>query len=311
MVKRIGLLFGMERSFPGALAEEVNRIGEGKVVCEPVNVGASFQDRRPPYDVILDRISHEVPFYRTFLKQCAFQGVQVVNNPFWFSADDKYTGNLIAMQAGVAVPRTVLLPHQQHPPNTQAESYTNLKFPLEWDDVFTYLGFPIFMKPMDGGGWRDVYKCDNPDEFFRAYDKSHTLCMMAQEAIDFTEYFRCYVIGREHVHLMRYDPKQPHQNRYVRGAPPIEPALKAKLERDCLALCGALGYDFNTVELAMRDGIPYAIDFTNPCPDAEVKSVGEDNFGWVVQHAARFLVQRALEPRPFELTGTWPQEGER
>jgi hypothetical protein len=311
MAKRIGLLFGMERTFPGALAEEVNRIGEGRVVCEPVSIGASIQDRRPPYDVILDRISHEVPFYRTFLKQCAFQGIQVVNNPFWFSADDKYTGNLIAMQSGVAVPKTALLPHQSHPPNTQAESYTNLKFPVDWDEVFAYLGFPIFMKPMDGGGWRDVHKCDNPDEFFKAYDSSHTLCMMAQEAIDFTDYFRCYVIGREHVHLMRYDPRQPHHARYVQDAPPLEPALKAKLERDCIALCTALGYDFNTVELAVRDGIPYAIDFTNPCPDADRKSVGEDNFAWVVQTSARFLVQRALEPRPFEITGTWPQEGER
>ena len=311
MAKRIGLLFGMERSFPGALAEEINRLGGGEVVCEPVNIGAIRQDRKPDYDLILDRISHEVPFYRTFLKQCQFQGVQVVNNPIWFSADDKYFGNLVAMQSDVAVPKTVLLPHQSHPPNTEAESFTNLRFPIEWDEVFEYLGFPVFMKPMDGGGWRDVHKCDNPEEFFRAYESSHTLCMMAQEAIEFTEYFRCYGIGREVAHIMPYDPKQPHHLRYVQDAPPIEPDLYAKLERDCLALCRALGYDFNTVELAVRDGIPYAIDFTNPCPDAEVKSVGEENFAWIVQASSRFLIERARNPIDLEVTGSWPSGGER
>ena len=308
MPKRIGLLFGMERTFPAALAERVEALGEGRVSCEPVRIGALRQDRPPPYDVILDRISHEVPFYRTFLKQCVFEGVQVVNNPFWFAADDKYFGNLAAIRAGVAVPRTVLLPHHDHPPNTQAESYTNLAFPLDWDAVFSYLGFPIFLKPMDGGGWRDVHRCADPDEFFAAYDASHTLCMMAQEEIVFDDYFRCYGIGREHVRVMRYDPRRPHHERYVRDAGPIEPAVLERVERDCLALCRALGYDFNTVEFAMRDGVPVAIDFTNPCPDADRASVGEDNFGWVVEAAARLLVDRALHPRPFELTGTWPTE---
>ncbi len=307
MTKKIGLLYGMERSFPSALADEVKRRAGGKVVAEPVRVGALRADRPPGYDVILDRISHEVPYYRTMMKQFAFQGCQIVNNPFWFSADDKYFGNLVATQGGVAVPRTVLLPHKRHPPNTSSDSFSNLRFPLEWDEVFEYLGFPIYVKPSNGGGWKHVSRCADPGEFFAAYERSEDLCMMAQEEIVFTEYFRCYVLGRERVHIMRYNPKAPHHQRYVRNAPAIDRTLLEKMERDCLALCRGLGYDFNTVELAVREGIPYAIDFTNPCPDADVHSVGEDNFAWIVQNAAEFLIQRAKQPRQLELTGTWPE----
>jgi hypothetical protein len=257
------------------------------------------------YALILDRISHEVPFYRTFLKTAVARGVQVVNNPFWWSADDKYFGNIVAESAGVAVPRTVLLPHKHRPPNTEATSFRNLRF-VDWDAVFGYLGFPIFLKPAYGGGWKDVYKCDDVAEFFAAYDQTKDLTMMAQEAIDFGEYYRCYVLGRERVHLMRYDPKRPHHERYVLDAPPIDPAFEARLRRDALALSEALGYDMNTVELAVRGGVPYAIDFTNPAPDADLNSVGPSNFAWVVENMAQVLVDRVRNPRPFEITGTWP-----
>lgn len=306
MIKRIGILYGMERSFPPALAETIRRRGEGRVTAEPVQVGAIRQDQRPPYDLIVDRISHEVPFYRTYLKTAAAQGVQVVNNPFWWSADDKFLDNVIARAAGVAVPKTVLLPHKSHPPNTTDQSFSNLAWPLDWEGVFAHLGFPIFMKPADGGGWRDVYKVNDPAEFFQAYDRTGTSCMMAQEAIEFTDYYRCYVLGRERVRMMRYDPKAPPERRYVLDAPPADPALLARVERDALALCRALGYDFNTVEFAVRDGVPLAIDFMNPAPDCDLPSVGPANFEWVLNHATEFLIDRVQRPRPLELTGAWP-----
>ena len=239
MAKRIGLLYGMEREFPAVLAQEINKRGRGEVVCEPLVTGAPRIDRKPPYDLILDRISHEVPFYRTYLKECAFHGTQVVNNPFWFSADDKYFGTIVAEQAGVAVPRTVLLPHKRHPPGTEGASFSNLRFPLEWEEVFDYLKFPIYLKPAYGGGWKHVYRCANPDEFFHSFEQTGDLCMMAQEEIVFEEYYRCYVLGREHVHLMRYDPKAPFHERYVRNPPPIDKALKNRMDRDCRAICKA------------------------------------------------------------------------
>jgi glutathione synthase/RimK-type ligase-like ATP-grasp enzyme len=307
VAKKIGILFGRERSFPPALEQEINKRGEGKVVAEAVRVGALRQDVPPGYDLILDRISHEVPFYRSYVKAAVAMGAQVVNNPFWWSADDKFLCNIIARSAGVAVPKTVLLPHKQNPPNTSGESFSNLEFPLDWDGVFSYLGFPIFLKPADGGGWRDVYKVHDPEAFFQAYDRTRELCMMAQEGIEFTEYYRCYVLGRERVRLMRYDPKAPFERRYVQNAPPTEASLLRRIEKDCLALCDALGYDFNTVEFAVRGGVPVAIDFMNPAPDCDLFSIGQENFDWVLASSADFLIERARAPRPFETTGSWPK----
>ena len=307
MSRTVGILYGMERSFPPALASEIDRRGRGRVLATPVRLGVVRQDERPRYDVILDRISHEVPFYRTWVKAAAAEGVQVLNNPFWWSADDKFLNNVVAQAAGVAVPRTVLLPHKGHPPNTSSETFTNLAYPIDWAEVFRYLRFPIFLKPAYGGGWRDVYRAENESEFFAAYDRTDTLTMMAQEAIEFEAYFRCYAIGRERVRVMRYDPKAPFERRYVRSAAAPAAALLERIERDTLTLCRELGYDFNTVEFAVRRGVPYAIDFMNPAPDCDAFSVGPDHFEWVLRNAAEMLIERALSPRPLETAGEWPR----
>jgi hypothetical protein len=305
--KKIAVLFGMEDTFPWALMNEIRDRSKGEIEGVPVEIGHVDDELALEYDVIVDRISHEVPFYRTWLKKAIASGSQIVNNPIWWSADDKFFDNLVAKSVGVAVPRTVVLPHKEHPPNTQAKSFRNLKW-VDWPAVFSYVGFPMFMKPAYGGGWKDVYKVDTPEQFFEAYDQTHSLTMMAQEAIEFEEYYRCYVIGRERVHVMRYDPKQPHHLRYVQDAPPTEPKLLERIIRDAKALCDALGYDLNTVEFAVRDGVPIAIDFMNPAPDADLNSVGEANFRWVVENMAEVLIDRVRNPRPFEPAGTWPSK---
>jgi len=303
--KRIGLIFGMEDTFPWALIKAINAKGGDRAEAMAVEISFLKDDGVFAYDVILDRISHEIPFYRTYLKCAMASGVRVVNNPVWWSADDKFFDNLVAKSAGVAVPRTVLLPHKQYPPNTEARSFRNMRW-VEWQQVFDYLDFPIFMKPAYGGGWKDVYKCNNPDEFFAAYDQTRDLAMMAQEAIEFELYYRCYVLGRKRVHIMAYDPKQPHHLRYVQNPPPMEPKFEARIRRDAIALCEALGYDMNTVEFAVRDGIPYAIDFMNCAPDADLNSVGKSNFDWMVNNMAEVLIEIATGARPMELTGSWP-----
>lgn len=303
--KRIGLLLGMEDTFPWALIEAINQRGGERVEASAAEISYLKDDGRFPYDLILDRISHEVLFYRTYVKCAMGSGVQVVNNPIWWSADDKFFDNLVAKAAGVAVPRTVLLPHKQHPPNTEDKSFRNMRF-IDWNELFAYVGWPIFMKPAYGGGWKDVYKCDNEQEFFDSYDQTRDLVMMAQEAIEFTEYYRCYVIGRSRVRIMAYDPKQPHHLRYVTSYPPMTAAFEDRIRHDALALCEALGYDMNTVEFAIRDGVPYAIDFMNCAPDADLNSVGRENFDWVVANMAEVLIEKVLSGRPFELTGSWP-----
>lgn len=303
--KRIGLLFGMEDTFPWALINEINKRGADRVEAGPVEISYLKDDGVFPYDVILDRISHEVPFYRTYLKCAAASGVRIVNNPIWWSADDKFFDNLVAKAVGVAVPRTVLLPHKQYPPNTEAKSFRNMKW-VNWDEVFDYLKWPIFMKPAYGGGWKDVYKVHNPTEFFAAYDQTRDLAMMAQEAIEFESYYRCYVLGRKRVRIMQYNPKQPHHLRYVADyQTPMD--LEQRMRRDAIALCEGLGYDMNTVEFAVRAGVPYAIDFMNAAPDADLYSVGQENFDWMVKNMAEVLVEIVTGGKPLELTGNWPQ----
>jgi hypothetical protein len=304
--KKIGVLFGMEDSFPWALINAINERGGERVEASAMQISYLKDDGVFPYDLILDRISHEIQFYRTYLKCAMASGVKVVNNPIWWSADDKFFDNLVAKAAGVAVPKTVLLPHKQHPPNTEAKSFRNMTW-VNWDEVFNYLGFPIFMKPAYGGGWKDVYKVHNPNEFFAAYDQTRDLTMMAQEAIEFELYYRCYVLGRERVRIMAYDPKQPFHLRYVQDPPPMDPKFEARIRRDAIALCEGLGYDMNTVEFAVRDGIPYAIDFMNCAPDADLNSVGRENFDWMVTNMAEVLIDIVTKERPFELAGKWPE----
>lgn len=292
-MKKIGVLFGMENTFPPALVEKINSMKVPGVVAEPVKVGGTKMAEPSEYAVIVDRISHDIPFYRAYLKNAVMNGTKVINNPFWWSADDKFFNYALATKLGVAIPPTVVLPHKQHPPGTTDQSMRNLMFPLNWNEVFDYVGFPAFLKPFNGGGWRDVYKVNNRDEFFAAYDQTRDLCMTLQRGVDFQEYFRCYVVGREHVHIMQYDPRRPHHERYVRNAPPVAPELLKRVEKDALTLCRALGYDLNTVEFAVEDGIPYAIDFMNPAPDADRNSVGEENFRWIVDKVAEMAVQKA------------------
>lgn len=293
-MKKIGIIFGMENTFPGALVERINGMGVEGVRAEFIKLGGIKMAEPSGYRVIVDRISHDIPFYRAYLKNAVLTGSIVINNPFWWTADDKFFNYALATKLGVAIPATVILPHQQHPPGTTDQSMRNLMYPLNWEEVFDYVGFPAFLKPYAGGGWKNVYKVHSPEEFFHYYNQTGDLCMTLQHGVEFEEYFRCYVIGQDKVHIMRYDPRAPFHERYVKGNPPPSPKMKERIEKDCTTLCRALGYDLNTVEFAVEGGVPYAIDFMNPAPDADVNSVGRENFEWVVNAMAELAVKKAL-----------------
>jgi hypothetical protein len=293
MTRKIGIVFGMENTFPGALVTKINDLNIPGIIAQFLQVGGTKMNQPSGYRVIVDRISQDIPFYRAYLKNAVMGGTIVINNPFWWSADDKFFNYALADRIGVAVPRTVILPHKEHPPGTTAQSMRNLVYPLNWDEVFEYIGFPAFLKPHSGGGWKHVCKVNSRDEFFAAYDQTGDLCMTLQQAIEFDQYFRCYVVGQEKVHVMRYEPGNPHHERYLKNPPPTEPALNDRLVSDALKLCQALGYDLNSVEFAVQDGVPYAIDFLNPAPDADYQSVGPVNFSWIVKAVADLAVQKA------------------
>ena len=304
-MKKIGILFGQENTFPQAFVEAVNGRGEKDIVAEFVKIDKLSQASDSGYSVIIDRISQDVPFYKAYLKNAALMGTAVINNPFWWSADEKFFNNCLAVRIGVPVPKTYLLPSNERPDDTNDNSFRNLVMPLDWDTMFKEIGFPAYMKPHSGGGWKSVYKVNDVNDFFAKHKETKQLVMMLQEEIIFEEYFRCYCIGGKYVKIMKYEPRNPHHLRYVVDTPPSSPELLKTVEEYTLKLCRALGYDFNTVEFAVRDGIPYAIDFCNPAPDADVHSVGQENFDWVVKTAADFAIEKAKSQKPGADNLTW------
>ncbi len=291
-MKKIGILFGQERSFPLAFVERINSKNIPGITAEPVRIDKVMQGEPSGYAVIIDRISQDIPFYRAYLKNAALCGTAVINNPFWWSADEKFFNNCLATKIDVPVPKTVILPSRDLPPDTSDQSFSNLAYPLDWEGIFQYVGFPAYMKPFAGGGWKNVYKLTDMDDFFEKHSETNQLVMLLQEEIIFEEYYRCYCIGGKHVRIMSYEPRNPHHLRYVADFKPSAEKLKL-MEDIVLRINKYLGYDFNTVELALRDGIPYAIDFCNPAPDADIKSVGQENFDWVVETAANYAIEKA------------------
>ncbi len=303
-MKKIGILFGQERTFPQAFVENINQRSLDGIIAEPVHIDKVIQGQATDYAVIVDRISHDVPFYRAYLKNAALCGTAVINNPFWSSADEKFFNNCLATQIDVPVPKTVILPSREMPPDTTGQSFSNLDYPLNWPAIFDYIGFPAYMKPFAGGGWKNVYKLNSVEAFFEKHAETGQLVMLLQEEIQFEEYYRCYCIGGEHVRVMPYEPRNPHHLRYAAGFTPSAEKLQ-QMETIVRRINQYLGYDLNTVELAIRDGVPYAIDFCNPAPDADRNSVGEENFSWVVETMAGFAIEKAKAYEPGKDNLTW------
>jgi hypothetical protein len=299
-VKKVGLLVGRERTFPVSLIESINERGSGEVVAEFVKVGGVRHDAGVGYDLIIDRISHEVPFYRAFLKRAALEGTLVINNPFWWSSDDKFFNFSLATKLGVAIPRTVLLPQKNYIAGITSESLRNLEFPLDWQAIADYVGFPAIIKPFDGGGWKNVSRVNDLEELWKVYDTTDTLCMTLQEMIDWDQFVRCYCIGQQDVMIMPYDPRKGYLSgeQYVHDPTYLSPELAQRVAQDVLTLNRGLGYDINTVEFAIKDEVPYAIDFMNPAPDAELASVGEFYHDWLTRAVTDLVFRRLAEPRP-------------
>lgn len=295
MPVKVGLIVGREWSFPPAFIDEVARRDEG-VVADYVKLGGPRMDDPAEYRVIIDRISHEVPFYRTYLKHAVLQGVTVVNNPFMWSADDKFFGATLAAKLGIASPKTVVLPNKEYVPGiVHEESLRNLIYPLDWQGIIDYVGLPCVLKDAHGGGWKEVYVCDTLDELLHHYDRSYRLTMIVQEFIEWDHFVRCICLGRRQVLPIKYDPGE---RKYHVAHDHLTTELGRRIVEDSLKLVRALGYDMNSMEWAIRDGVPYAIDFMNPAPDMDIYSLTPHYFEWVVEHMAEMAIRLAKEPRP-------------
>jgi hypothetical protein len=292
---KIGILAGAENTFPPALIEKINDMSEG-VTAEYVKIGGIKMGEPNGYRLIFDRISHEIPFYRSYLKNAVLNGCIVVNNPFWCSADEQFFGYSLAARLGLTVPKTVLLPQKSYKQGITESSLRNLEFPLDWEGIVEHVGLPAILKPRDGGGWKDVYQINSLEDLWSCYDNTGVLVMVLQQYIDFDQYVRCYCVARKHLLAVPYDPA----NRLYlsRAEHPIEPQIEDRIARDTLLINEALGYDLNTVDFAIKDGVPYAVALTNPAPDADLWSVTEPHFNWITGMVAGMLVDYAKHNTP-------------
>ncbi len=301
---KIGLLVGRERSFPDALIEEINSRNAG-VTAEYVSTGEVNSHDPSGYNVILDRISHEVVFYQAFLKKSVLSGTEVINNPFWRLADDKFFGTALVEKLGIAVPKTLIIPSRAYPESIVPESLRNLKHPLDWNALIEYTGLPAILKPHWGGGWRDVHRIDSLHQLLEVYNRTGQLCMMLQEFIQWQQYVRCLCVGKKNVLITNWDPRKSHFERYSNVEQELEPALRDRIQADAVRINEALGYDMNTVEFAVRGGIPYAIDFMNSAPDFDITSLTEAYFPWVVRNMADLLIDRAKKAAKKKPAARW------
>jgi hypothetical protein len=291
----VGLIVGREWSFPPAFIQEVAARKAG-VTVDIVKLGGTRMDEACHFPVLVDRISHEVPYYRSYLKHAVLQGSTVINNPLMWTADDKFFEASLACKLGVAHPKTVVLPNKDYVPGiVPTESLRNLIYPMDWAGLVEHVGLPCVLKDAHGGGWRNVAVCHCLDELLYHYNCSGVLTMVVQEFIHWDIYVRCLCLGQQDVLPMIYDPGS---RRYVSDGEPLPSPLRQRIVADSLTLVRALGYDMNSVEWAVRDGVPYAIDFMNPAPDMDVNSLTAPYFTWAIEHMADLVIRLAKEPRP-------------
>jgi len=301
---KIGLVCGREYSFPPAFIDRVNQLGHPHgITAEMVKFSGTRMDAAAEYRVIVDRISHEVEYYRGALKHAALQGTYVINNPFWWTADDKYFNYSVMHKLGVAIPRTVLLPQKGYPPDVDLtpESLRNLGYPLDWDGLLDYVGRPAILKPYSGGGWKHVYKVNDREELLAAYELTSPYPMTLQQFINFDQYVRCFTFGKTDITPVAYDPRE---RRYLVEHEYLSAQLGARVVRDAQTINRALGYEMNTIEFAVENGVPYAIDFLNPAPDFERERITDFYFRHVVEKMAHLVVDRALDADPSQ---SWPR----
>jgi hypothetical protein len=300
----VGLLCGREFSFPPAFIRAVNERGKkAGVTAEMVSLGGTKMGEPARYRVIVDRISHEVEYYRAFLKHAVLSGTYVINNPFWWTADDKFFNYAVASKLGVAIPKTVVLPQKAYPPDIDltAESLHNLEYPIDWDGLLDYVGRPAILKPYSGGGWKHVYKVHDRDELLAAYDRTAPYCMTLQEFIDFEQYVRCFTFGKTDITPVHYDPRE---RRYIVDHTYLTPEVGDRIVKDAQTINEALGYEMNTIEFAVKDGVPYAIDFLNPAPDFERDRITQHYFDLVLDKMSALVIDRAVSGA---LTNPWPR----
>lgn len=301
--RKIGILTGGEWSWPPAFIEEVNHRNAG-AIAEMIKLGGTRMADACDYDVIVDRISHEVPYYRIFLKNAMLSGTTVINNPLWSSCDDRFFGASLATRLNIPHPRTVALPSHSYKDSVR-ESLHNLVYPIPWEDHINYLGgFPVTLRPVWDGIFKRTYILNSLEELWHSYNETGTECTILQEYIGWEKYVRCICIGSEHI-VIRCDPDAAITARYRHDDTYLTDEERDDVSNSAWKLNRALGYDVNALEFGLHQGIWYATDFTNPVPDFDVNSITPLYFDWVVKTMVDMVIELAKNRKPVSREFSW------
>jgi len=291
--KRIGLLVGRERDWPEAFLAAVQE-QRSDVTAELIKLGGTYVDDDSPYDLVIDRMSHEVPYYRTHVKLAAMQGSYVINSPFVWSADNRFFGTAVANRLGLRSPRTIVLPNKDVDTDVVPDSFRNLRYPMDWEGITEHIGVPAILKELSSGGRRLSYRVHSVDELIQRFDESGTRTMILQQIVHGGDHIHCLVIGGKDVLLLPYDH---HLNRYL-ARRELDPELAAEIERSALLITNSYGYDINMVEFIQRDEELFVINSTNPAPVMDRELMTDEQFDWAVNKTVELALDRLDDPRP-------------
>jgi hypothetical protein len=294
----IGLLLGMEEDWSATFEELVRRldlrIDHGgdthRFTTERVTI-EPFRLRQPArYNLVIDRLAHWYYVPREWLKKVALMnGVYLMNNPFTFQSMEKHAAYCAMMRLGLQVPETVLLPYK-NPPADERFAYTAAHYnkPFDLEAVAEQVGYPLYMKPYDGGAWVGVSRIENAEELRRAYDESGQMLMHLQASVDFDEFVRTLSIGPETM-TMRFDPSRPMYDRYQVAHDFLTPEVGAEVVTIGRVVNSFFRWEFNSCETLVKDGEVFPIDYANACPDVSVTSL-HYYFPWAMRSLLKWSV---------------------
>jgi hypothetical protein len=314
VTRRIGLSLGADICWPICYEEIVKKLDlkiphQGDTVSVAVDrVTIEPFDLRQPchYDVVLDRLTHWYHLSREWIKKAVIMdGLYVLNNPWSVQSMEKQTTYCAMMHLGMPIPETWMVPPKSYEPlpdlQPTLKSYAKL---FDLGSVGKKLGYPLFMKPYDGGGWKGVSKIDDDQQLRARYEESGKLVMHLQKAVDpFDSFVRCIGLGPQ-TYVVKYDPGAPLHDRYTMEKSFISDDESQLLRDTCLTINSFFGWDFNSCESLRRAGVWYPIDFANPCPDSQVTSL-HYHFPWLVKANVRWSIFCAVTKKPMRRNLDW------
>ncbi len=305
----IGLLLGTEDDWPTAFEEILRRLGpvtgpDGsqhafdveRLTIEPFSLRA-----RPRYNLVIDRLAYWYYHPREWLKKVALMdGVYLLNSPFTFQSMEKHAAYCAMIRLGLKVPETVLVPYK-NPVDNSRYAYTSSRYnkSFDLDEIAERIGYPLFMKPYDGGAWRGVSRIRNPAELHAAYDASGEMLMHLQKAIDFDVFARSLSIGAETM-VMKFQPDEPMHQRYAVEHSFLSPEAGSEVVTIGRLVNAFFKWEFNSCETLVAGGEVYPIDYANACPDVALTSL-HYYFPWAMKALVKWSIFALVTDRKANL----------